>query len=224
MDVVERLTLEAAQADTMLAAEHRHRYEFAARVCDGRRVLDLCCGSGYGTALLAEHALEVVGVDNDAATIDTAQATVGHELQNVSFELADAVAFLRGDLAERFDLIVCFEGLEHLEHLDQALALLREHVRAGIQLVASLPNDKLFDEPNPFHVTRFGYDEATAAFNGFPDTVMLPQFLAEGSLIVPSQATESEVSVSLDGRDEPEYANHFIFCSGFAPEQVQGVH
>ena len=53
MDVVERLTLEAAQADTMVACEHRHRYEFAAALCDGRRVLDLCCGSGYGSAILA---------------------------------------------------------------------------------------------------------------------------------------------------------------------------
>src|SRR5581483_1686628 len=161
MDVVERLTLEAAQADTMLAAEHRHRYEFAARLCDGRRVLDLCCGSGYGSALLAEHALEVVGVDNDAATVDTAQATIGRELQNVSFELADAVAFLREKIGERFDLVVCFEGLEHIDRLDEALALLRARAEEGVQVIASLPNDKLFDEPNPFHVTHFGYEEAT---------------------------------------------------------------
>src|SRR5450755_597658 len=224
MDVVERLTLESAQADTMLACEHRHRYEFAAGLCDGRRVLDLCCGSGYGTAILAGHAREVLGVDNDAATIETARVTVGREVPNVGFELADAVAFLRGDVGGRFDLVVCFEGLEHLQALDHALALLREHAERGLRIVASVPNGKLLGEQNPYHMTEFGYDEAIEAFAPFPSTLMVPQFLAEGSLICPSDAQQTEVTVTLEDRDEPEYANHFIFCVGFEPEEVQRTH
>jgi 2-polyprenyl-3-methyl-5-hydroxy-6-metoxy-1,4-benzoquinol methylase len=224
MDVVERLTLESAQADTMLACEHRHRYEFAAGLCDGRRVLDLCCGSGYGTAILARHAHEVLGVDNDAATIETARVTVGREVPNVSFELADAVAFLRGDIGGRFDLLVCFEGLEHLQALGHALALLREHAEGGLRIVASVPNDKLLGEQNPYHVTEFGYYEAIEAFAPFPSTLLVPQFLAEGSLICPSDAEQTEVTVTLEDRDEPEYANHFIFCVGFEPEEVQRTH
>jgi len=224
MDVIERLTLEAAQADTMLACEHRHRYEFAAGLCAGQRVLDLCCGSGYGTAILAARAREAVGVDNDAATVDTARVTIGRELPNVSFELTDAVAFLQGDLASRFDALVCFEGLEHLQDLDQALALLLGHAERGLRIVASVPNGKLFAEQNPFHVTEFGYDDAIRAFAPFPATVMLPQFLAEGSLICPAGAQETEVTVTLGDRDEPEYANHFLFCVNFASERLQGVH
>jgi len=224
MDVIERLTLEAAQADTMLACEHRHRYEFAAGLCAGQRVLDLCCGSGYGTAILAARAREAVGVDNDAATVDTARVTIGRELPNVSFELTDAVAFLQGDLASRFDALVCFEGLEHLQDLDQALALLLGHAERGLRIVASVPNGKLFAEQNPFHVTEFGYDDAIRAFAPFPATVMLPQFLAEGSLICPAGAQETEVTVTLGDRDEPEYANHFLFCVNFAAERLQGVH
>jgi 2-polyprenyl-3-methyl-5-hydroxy-6-metoxy-1,4-benzoquinol methylase len=224
MDVIERLTLEAAQADTMLACEHRQRYEFAAGLCAGKRVLDLCCGSGYGTEILAARTLEVVGVDNDAATVETARATLGRESLNVSFELADAVALLGGDIAGRFDVVVCFEGLEHLQDLDRALRLLREHAERGVRIVASVPNGKLFGEDNPFHVTEFGYDEAIKAFASFPSTVMVPQFLAEGSLICPAGATETEVAVTLEDRDEPEYANHFIFCVGFEPEEVQRTH
>jgi 2-polyprenyl-3-methyl-5-hydroxy-6-metoxy-1,4-benzoquinol methylase len=224
MDVVERLTLEAAQADTMIASEHRQRYEFAGVLCSGQRVLDLCCGSGYGSAILAGRAQEVVGVDNDAATIETARVTVGRELTSVGFELADAVAFLRTDIASRFDAVVCFEGLEHLEDLDHALALLREHAERGVRIVASVPNGKLFAEQNPYHVTEFGYDEALRAFEPFPATSMVPQFLAEGSLISPSGATETEVTVSVDDRNEPEYANHFIFCVGFSEEEVGQAH
>ncbi len=226
MDIIERLTLEAAQADTMLACEHRQRYGFAAALCAGRRVLDLCCGSGYGTAILAERALEVVGVDNDAATIDTARATIGSELANASFELADAVAFLRDGLTTRFDVVVCFEGLEHLHRLDQALESLREYAAAGHQLIASVPNGKMFRELNPFHVTEFGYEEAMAAFARFPGTVMVPQFLAEGSLICPPGASEADVdvSLSLEGRAEVQYANHFLFCVNFPAEEVQNTH
>ena len=224
MDVVERLTLEAAQADTMLACEHRQRYEFAAALCAGQRVLDLCCGSGYGSAILAARAREVVGVDNDAATVETARATIVRQAPNVSFELADAVAFLSQEIESRFDTVVCFEGLEHLQDLDHALALLHTHAERGVRIVASVPNGKLFGEENPYHVTEFGYDEAVRAFAPFPAPVMVPQFLAEGSLICPPGATETDVAVSLDDRDEPEYANHFIFCVGFSEEAVGRAH
>ncbi|MFZ0384587.1 MAG: class I SAM-dependent methyltransferase, partial [Solirubrobacteraceae bacterium] len=219
MDIVERLTLEAAQADTMLAEEHRHRYQFAARLCTGRRVLDLCCGSGYGTAILAGAARELVGVDNDAATVELARATIGAQFSNVSFELAEAVAFL-GDRGPGFEVVVCFEGLEHLRELDRALALLLECAQRGVQIIASVPNGKLFEERNPFHVTNFGYDEALAAFAPFPSTVMVPQFLAEGSLICPPGAEGIEVQVTLDERDEPAYANHFLFCVNCDPAVV----
>jgi 2-polyprenyl-3-methyl-5-hydroxy-6-metoxy-1,4-benzoquinol methylase len=224
MDVVERLTLEAAQADTMIACEHRQRYEFAAGLSAGRRVLDLCCGSGYGSAILAARAQAVVGIDNDAATVERARLTVGNEAPNVSFSAADAAEFLGGDIASGFDLVVCFEGLEHLHGLDHVLALLRHHVGRGVQLVASVPNDKLTGDRNEFHVTSFGYDEAVRAFAGFPSVVMVPQFLAEGSLICPTGATEVEVEVTLEDRDEPEYANHFIFCVGFDPAEVGRAH
>jgi 2-polyprenyl-3-methyl-5-hydroxy-6-metoxy-1,4-benzoquinol methylase len=225
MDVVERLTLESAQADTLLAREHTHRYEFAAGLCAGRRVLDLCCGSGYGSAILAAQAERVTGVDNDVATVDTAQATLPARHPNVSFAVAEAVAYLAvPDLRERFDVVVCFEGLEHLHGLDEALGHLRRHAADGLQIVASVPNDRLFGEPNPFHVTKFGYDEALAAFAGFPATTMIPQYLAEGSVLCPEGAQETEAQLSLEDRREPEYANHFIFCINFDAQELARAH
>jgi 2-polyprenyl-3-methyl-5-hydroxy-6-metoxy-1,4-benzoquinol methylase len=220
VDVVERLTLEAASEETLLATEHRHRYELAAELVAGKRVLDLCCGSGYGTEILAGAGCEVVGVDNDMATIDLARVTVG-ERTGAEFEAADALAYLRGVDAGRFDAIVCFEGLEHLPDVEAVLARLRELAEDGVREVLSIPNSRLFEEDNPFHLTDFGYEEARAAFAEFPATVMVPQFLAEGSLIVapdPPQDTDGgdpeqpEPALWLEDRREPEYANHFIFC------------
>lgn len=208
----------------MIACEHRQRYEFAAPLCEGFRVLDLCCGSGYGSRILAARAREVVGVDNDAATVELAQATVAAELAHTSFEAADAVAYLGGDIPDRFDVIVCFEGLEHLPEFATAVGRLRTLAQTGMRMVLSVPNSKAFGEENPFHVTDFGYDEAIKAFADFPATVMLPQFLAEGSLISPIGATAVDVALGGEDRAEPEYANHFIFCVNIDPAAVDGVH
>ena len=49
--------------------EHLHRYLVAAPLCAGRVVLDVACGQGYGSAILAQTAQSVCGVDIDAATI-----------------------------------------------------------------------------------------------------------------------------------------------------------
>jgi 2-polyprenyl-3-methyl-5-hydroxy-6-metoxy-1,4-benzoquinol methylase len=223
MDVVERLTLEAAQAQTMIASEHRQRYELAASLCAGLRVLDLCCGSGYGAAILSRGgAAAVLGVDRDLATIETAGETVGRRERGVCFQAADAVAFLGSSRAGEAEAIVCFEGLEHLEELERALELLLAHARRGARIVASVPNGGMLREANPFHVTEFGLEQARAAFSPFPAVTMLTQFLAEGSLILsPEGAGEPRVEAVLGEREHPAYANHFIFCSGFEADAVR---
>ena len=233
MDVVERLTLEAASAETLIATEHRHRYQLGAELLEGQRVLDLCCGSGYGAEILAGAGCEVTGVDNDVATVDLARVTIGART-GAQFEAADALEYLRRpNVAERFDGIVCFEGLEHLPDLESVLERLRELAEAGMREVLSVPNGKLFEEENPYHLTDFGYEEATAAFARFPATVLVPQFLAEGSLMVapdpPRSADggdpeEPEPALWLEDRREPEYANHFVFCVNCDFEAIAASH
>ena len=56
---------------------------------------------------------------------------------------------------------------------------LSENAGRGMRLVVSVPNSKLLEEDNPHHATDFGYEEARAAFAGFPRLSMLPQYLAE---------------------------------------------
>jgi SAM-dependent methyltransferase len=224
MDVKERLSLEEVSEHTLIACEHRHRYELAAELASGLRVVDLCCGSGYGTAILAETAGEVHGVDLDAATVDLAAATVGRE-PKATFEARDALAFLREDLAERFDVIVCFEGLEHLPDVEGAFRELRRHAEAGVRIVASIPNSKAFEEENDFHLTDFGWEEAREAWEGFDGAVMLFQYLAEGSVILADDSAES-----LDARlinldyGGPEFANHYLVAVGFDPDVVNTAH
>ncbi|MEO7916253.1 MAG: class I SAM-dependent methyltransferase, partial [Dokdonella sp.] len=99
--------------------EHWHRYAFARSFCAGKRVLDAACGEGYGSNLLADVAAEVVGVDLSEQAIKHARARYGTR-QNLRFESADATAL--PDLGERFDIIVSFETLEHLQAQEALLA------------------------------------------------------------------------------------------------------
>jgi 2-polyprenyl-3-methyl-5-hydroxy-6-metoxy-1,4-benzoquinol methylase len=219
VDAVERLSLADARAATTLAAEHVHRYEFAAPLCAGLRVADVCCGSGYGSALLWERgATAVTGVDVDAATIESARAELGGS-SGLEFERADAVEFLSRDLAGQFDAVVMFEGLEHLRELDRAVAALRRLGSAGVRLAVSIPNSRALGElGNPFHHTDFGHEDATATLAGLGDDVEIVfRFAAEGSLIRGPAAGEGELATSQTPPDraEPAEASHFIGLVNF---------
>jgi SAM-dependent methyltransferase len=210
MGVQERLSLDDVSAETLIATEHLHRYRMAARICRGLRVIDLACGSGYGSAVLRETASAVLGVDNDAAAIDVARTTVG-ATHDVRFEAADAVEFLeRDDVAPDWDAIVCFEGLEHLREPARAVAALRELAAKGIKLAVSLPNSRTLGEQNEFHVTDFSYDTAMRLFDELGDTTVLYQFNAEGTLVRGEESGKLEAEEVLSHYGEPDYANHFI--------------
>ena len=55
--------------DASMNYEHLHRYAYAAEFVQNKRVLDLACGEGYGSYLLAQKATAVVGIDIDEQTI-----------------------------------------------------------------------------------------------------------------------------------------------------------
>ena len=116
MDVVERLTPDQAEEVSLIAMTHRHRYELAAELFAGMRVLDLGCGSGYGSEVLATTAASVVGVDVDAGAL--ADARRGYGGAGITFEEGDAIELLGTRLADRFDAIVMFEALEHVSDVE----------------------------------------------------------------------------------------------------------
>jgi 2-polyprenyl-3-methyl-5-hydroxy-6-metoxy-1,4-benzoquinol methylase len=223
VDVVERLTLEGAKEHSLLAVSHIHRYDLAAELCTGLRVADVCCGSGYGSKILAGTASSVLGIDIDVGTIATAQRSLTNT-SDLEFEAADAQDFLAQELGERFDALVLFEGLEHLDEPERALEALRSHAALGMRIVLSVPNSKTLREDNPHHVTDYGYEDARAACAWFEDCIVLYQFLAEGSLIRGEDEGEVSGRIVATERGEPEYANHFILCVNFAETLAEHPH
>jgi 2-polyprenyl-3-methyl-5-hydroxy-6-metoxy-1,4-benzoquinol methylase len=213
MGVQERLSLEAISEHSLIACTHIHRYRLAAELVSGLRVLDLGCGVGYGSEIMASVAASVHGVDSDAATVDTAARTIGART-SATFEVADAVAYLQEGLADRFDVVVCFEALEHFDDPEIAIAGFRKQAKYGLGLILSVPNSRAFEEENEFHRSQFGYLEAVALADSIPNTVMINQYLTEGSLISAEQAAD-DLDATLENLEqaESEYANHFILVT-----------
>ena len=66
----ERLTEFALHVITL---EHLHRYAIAIELSKNKSVLDIACGEGYGSHLLALQSSSVTGVDIDTVTIEAAK-------------------------------------------------------------------------------------------------------------------------------------------------------
>jgi SAM-dependent methyltransferase len=216
MGSIERLTLEDAASGSLEALEHVHRYLFAADLCRGHRVLDLCCGSGYGSRMLRDHCPVVVGVDIDEQSIREAEAAFGDQ-ETLTFEAADALDVLERSVGDRFDAVVMLEGLEHLREPNRALQALERYASDGMKLVISVPNSKTFGEENPFHISDFDYDAANEICSGLDRCTLVYQFLAEGSLLRVAATDEVSLQLVEPERGEREYANHFLLCANCHP-------
>jgi SAM-dependent methyltransferase len=151
-DSLERLVPDALEPGDATGREtlrlHLERYEFAARCLAGARVLDIACGVGYGTRLLADRAggrCAVLGVDRSGPAIEYAQGRYG--CKGVEFRAADAFAFRD---PEGFDTIVSLETVEHLDDPRGFLAGLCAMLRPGGVIVASVPTTPSVDV-NPHH-------------------------------------------------------------------------
>ena len=143
------------------AAHERHtaRYEEAADlamqhgVAENAVWLDMGCGYGYGTALLAERtkANLVVGIDpDDGATLYAAGNYHGMHTIFMNADANDA-----GDwFPARFDGVVCIEVLEHMSHAEQEgfLRNLRTVTAPGGVLVLMCPIGHGLNADNPWHL------------------------------------------------------------------------
>jgi SAM-dependent methyltransferase len=142
-----------------LVLEHLIRYRFAARFSSGRKILDIGCGAGYGTSILAETAALVVGIDNAPEAILFAQESYCRP--NLHFAVSDSRALAFRD--QSFDLAVMFEVIEHIPEQHQALREIRRVLTPDGTLILSTPNiarpTRGIEEPNPYHARELSGDE-----------------------------------------------------------------
>ena len=144
------------QAENDTLAIHIARYEFAQNNLQGELILDIACGCGYGTALLAQQHPDkkFTGVDIDPAAIAYAQEN--YKLANLRYICDDAMSFSFQTQSEvqLFDTIISIETIEHVPHpLKMVTHLLTQLADQGV-MIASVPTTPTIDG-NPFHLHDF---------------------------------------------------------------------
>jgi SAM-dependent methyltransferase len=182
----ERLVPELQHGE-LVHAEHLARYLVAARLAGSRRVLDVACGTGYGTAILAASASSAAGVDIDEATVEYARA----RHPGPTFSVADAAALPFGDGS--FDLVVSFETIEHVPDPERVLAELRRVLTHDGLLVVSTPNKDRYLVENEFHQREFTHAEFVALLNrAFSHVQLLLQHnWSTSAVLAPDAAAEA---------------------------------
>jgi glycosyltransferase involved in cell wall biosynthesis/2-polyprenyl-3-methyl-5-hydroxy-6-metoxy-1,4-benzoquinol methylase len=139
--------------------EHFPRYELACRFAPNQNVLDFGCGTGYGTAMLAAVAENSLGVDIDKSALDWARRC--HRRGNLSF--VENNNFLKSFEDNCFDLITCFEMIEHVNESDQekAITAFARVLRQDGVLLISTPNPEITSlyGPNPYHLRERNREE-----------------------------------------------------------------
>jgi SAM-dependent methyltransferase len=185
----------------LIAAEHTSRYRAARALVAGKRVLDAGCGTGYGLEILGEAgAGQLSGVDIAPEAVERSQARV------------PAATVVQGSVHElpfdddAFDVVVCFEVIEHVERQDDALSELARVLAPGGALVLSSPNRAVYPEGNPHHVHEYLPDELEAAVRRvLPEVRLYRQhvWLASGLLAPGSAETGRDMAVGLLQPREP---------------------
>ncbi len=205
------------QVNDDLWAEHMARYAFAARLASDARVLDIGCGTGYGTAELAQHARSATGID--VSTDAIAYARKHYPLPHTTFLAASATNLPFP--ASSFDLITAFEVIEHLPNWHELLIEARRLLGPNGTFLVSTPNKLYYadsraaDGPNPFHTHEFEFTEFRDALSAvFPNVAILLQNRLESQAFYP-HATFAPVDAKLDtARGSPAEAHFFLaVCS-----------
>ncbi|MET0638203.1 MAG: glycosyltransferase [Chitinophagaceae bacterium] len=148
--------------DDEIAFEHFHRYHAVKGISAGKTVLDIACGEGYGSSIMAGVAREVIGVDIDPESVDYAIKTYG-SASNLKFIAGNATAIPLGNAS--VDMVVSFETIEHLNESDQELFLkeIKRVLRPDGALIMSTPDriqySDRYNYKNEFHLKEFSRPE-----------------------------------------------------------------
>ena len=175
--------------------EHTHRYLLVRELVHGKEVLDIACGDGYGSSMLAEVARKVTGVDICAEVVERAKNKYARD--NVTFLHGSALDIPLPDAS--VDVVVSFETLEHLAEHEEMLAQIRRVLRPEGLLIISTPDKheygKVLSSVNEYHVKELYPSEFLDLLQSrFASVRMWGQRLVFGSVIGAGKGPQEDVS------------------------------
>ncbi len=166
--------------------EHVHRYLLAQEYAKDKEVLDIACGEGFGSALLAKTARRVVGIDIAAEAVR--HAAFSYRIDNVRFQQGSCSKIPLD--SNSIDLVVSFETIEHHDEHKAMMVEIKRVLRPGGVLIISSPDKKEYsilpNYRNPFHVRELFKEEFEDLIRAyFKNLALLSQRIVYGSGIFP---------------------------------------
>ena len=144
--------------------EHFERYSYASKNIEGKKVLDIACGVGYGCKMYSDAgAKEIVGIDILENNITYAKEN--YQTEKINF-IKDSIYDIK--YVENFDIITCFETIEHIEEDKLALNKLKLALKEDGELIISTPNRNITspniksieEKPeNEYHIREYSLEE-----------------------------------------------------------------
>ncbi len=138
---------------------HIDRYNLACNYSFNKKILDVACGSGKGSNILANEgrALSVNAYDIDERAIRYAKHR--YKSENIHYNILSAE-----DINEEgfYDLVVSFETIEHLKDYDRFLHNVRKALKNGGMFLVSTPLSTVdidINPDNPYHKQEWGFQE-----------------------------------------------------------------
>lgn len=165
---------------TPLFSRHVAGYRACMPSCEGKTVLDVGTGEGYGSAMLSEVAAQVASLEFTPALAAYAQGRHGSDKLRFLNGSAEALPFADAS----FEVVT---SLQLIEHLPDYPAFIREAWRVlqpGGVMVTVTPNRRtMLSGLNPYHFTEFDPEELRAAVaEVFPEVQALGLFGSEAYL------------------------------------------
>lgn len=134
---------------------HRAAYLHARKQFrEAKRVLDVGCGTGYGSAMIATPNREAVGIDTSDEAVDWANKTYRGE--NASFFVMPATELRFPDGS--FDAVCSVQSIEHFDDVELFLSEVVRVLRPDGVLAVATPNRLTYSPEgkiNPFHTQEY---------------------------------------------------------------------
>lgn len=111
-------------------------------------LLDVGCGEGLISCLLAEHGFKVKGIDIEREAIKLTQKNCSL----TDFEVKDVF-----EVNEQFDYLLASEVIEHLSNPDKFLQKIKEFFRK--EALITTPKRDYYKQPDPYHFREYSIFE-----------------------------------------------------------------
>jgi O-antigen biosynthesis protein len=175
-----------------IEAEHVHRYAAVTELVRGKHVLDIACGEGYGSYLLAAAAASVSGVDIDTDSVDHARRQ--YQRDNLQYMAGSCQKIPIADAS--VEVVISFETIEHIAEQEEFLSEIKRVLQPGGFAIISTPDKRVYSDEanykNAYHVKEF-YESEYLAFlqRRFSNVSFLKQQFIAASLIVGGECNSS---------------------------------